>query len=92
MTAVVEPALHTEHAGTLNNRDPFKFQPGGPGTSWGVYTFLGHVVTEDGHEWVDCYGGDPDPKGCRSWRSFDASRVRKEARSAPASRRTARAG
>lgn len=71
--------LETEQAGALSVGDQFKFQPGGFGTTWMVFTFRGHIEHQSGNEWVSCYGGDPDPKGDRAWRSFDVERIRKEA-------------
>ena len=70
--------LDTER-GALNIGDVFKFQPGGPGTAWQSYAFHGHLVHPAGGEWVTCYGGDPNPKGARAWRSFDVDRIRKGA-------------
>lgn len=73
--------LETEQAGTLSKGDEFKFQPGGPGTRWDVFTFDSLVIAPKG-EWVDCYGGEPiraQNKHDRAWRSFDAERIRKEA-------------
>lgn len=74
--------IETEQAGTLNNGDEFKFQPGGPGTTWMVFTFKEHVLTETGAEWVSCYGGEPiraKHEHDRAWRSFHVDRIRKEA-------------
>lgn len=73
--------LETEHAGTLNNGDEFKFQPKGPGTAWQVYIFRGHVTTPKA-EWINCFGGDPiraENKHDRCWRSFDVQAVREGA-------------
>lgn len=74
--------LVTERAGTLNIGDEFKFQPGGPGTAWQVYTFKGHDIADNGSEHVHCYGGDPiktNYQHARAWRAFDVDTVRKAA-------------
>jgi hypothetical protein len=74
--------LDTDQAGTLAHGDEFKFQPGGPGTTWQVFTFHAHVVTGAGGEWVTCFGGDPirpQQKHDRAWRAFAVDRIRKEA-------------
>lgn len=74
--------LDTDQAGTLAHGDEFRYQPDGFGTTWQVYTFLGHVIAPAG-EWVECFGGDPidaNNKHHRAHRSFPVADVRKEAR------------
>lgn len=77
-----EAELLTEQAGLLNIGDQFKFQPGGFGTAWQVFTFRGVVYSPGGNPSVSCYGGDPNPKGDRAWRAFAVDRVVSEAQPA----------
>lgn len=83
-TRVIEPTLVTDKAGTLKLGDEFMFQEYGEGGQYGTFTFHGHVLTDDGYEHVDCFGGASDPKGCREWRAFAVERV--VARAKPTSR------
>lgn len=39
----------------------------------GRFRFIKHVLTEEGHEWIDAIGG---PKGSEQWRSFRPSEVK----------------
>lgn len=72
--------IETARLGELRSGQAFRFQPGGEGTTWGVFTFREYEVTPAGGEHVWCYGGDPDPNGHRQWRAFHADAVRDGAR------------
>lgn len=58
-----------------------------PGTEFAVsgehggrFRFASHVVTSDGLEWINCFGG---PKGVTMWRSFRPTRITRITRLRP---------
>lgn len=76
---VVHRTFLTDEAGLIGFGDLFEYQPSldvEEGGHYKVFRFRGHVVAASGEEWVSCYGGDPDPKGRRAWRSFHVEDIK----------------
>ncbi len=75
MLATLETSLVTKKAGTLTIGDEFRFKLAGDEGRFSVFSFHGHVTPVRGEEYVNCYGGDADPRGRRQWHSLSAERV-----------------
>lgn len=74
-----EDNLTLNDGNVLRPGDEFLLPGLGEDGAKGYFTFKSARLHECGSETVECFGGDRNPKGRRSFRSFDADHVRNAA-------------